>query len=159
MGIINRDLAASQQRQTFEFYNGATGNGTTGIVCIIPYACSVDGVQAVAFGLSGSPQFQLIVNRFTVGTGATPTIGLSTFNIGSTFALIAFGTSGVGALGTSVLPLNASFPIMGSTTTTLLPNDVLLVQTGGGAGAAVTGIGVSVILRPLNDNTKYFGIV
>lgn len=157
MGIINRDLSTSEQRTTFEFYSsGAVATGITGIVCIVPYPCSVDGFQAVAFGSSGAPTLQLIVSRFTPGTGATPTIGLSTFNIGSTFALIAFGTSGVGAVGTSVLPLGTSFPVIGSTTTQLQANDVIMYQTGG-SNAAVTGLGIELVIRPLNDLTKFFG--
>lgn len=159
MAIINRDLSTSEQRTTFEFYsNGAIATGVTGIVCIVPYPCSVDGLQVASFGVSGTPTVQLIVNRFTPGNGATPTIGLSTFNIGSTYALISFGTSGTGALGTSVNPLNVSLPIIGSTTTQLLANDVIMFQTGGTA-SAVTGLGIELVIRPVNDHTKFFGMI
>lgn len=159
MGIINRDLATSQQRESFYVNAGPTANGATGIVCTVPALSSVDALQVAAFGTSGAPTLQFIVNRFTPGTGATPTIGLSTFAIGGTFTLIAFGTSGVGLAGSSVLPLGSSFPVIGSTTTTLQANDVIMFQTGGGAGAAVTGLSISLVLRPLNDQLKYFGQV
>lgn len=153
MPIINRELDTTQRRTTYEFYSAAgVATGVTGLVCIVPYPASIDGMQVFAAGVSGTPQFQLIVNRFTPG------VGLSTFNIGSTFAMIAFGTSGMGALGTSVLPLNASFPIQGSTATTLQANDVIMFQTGG-TNAAVTGFGIELIIRPLNDITKFFGLV
>ena len=159
MAIINRDLAASQQRESFYVNAAATANGVTGIVCTVPFLCSVDTLQVAAFGLSGAPTLQFIVNRFTPGNAATVTIGLSTFAMGGTFTLIAFGTSGTGGISTTVLPLGASFPAIGSTTTTLQANDVIMFQTGGGSAAAVTGLAISLVLRPINDHVKMFGSI
>lgn len=145
MAIVNRTMDSSEQRKVLENLAGPTGTGATVIIGQVPWPCIVDAAQFAAFGLSGAPTAQLVVNRFIVGQGFTA------FNLGSANVLPAFGTSGVLAVG-------ASLPAAGSTLNTLQTNDVILVQTGG-ANSAVTGLSVGIVLRPIQDVKKAFGLV
>lgn len=148
MGIINRDLSHSQQRIVVQKFLPAANLtvGLTNIIGVVPQACSLDAFQFMAFGVSGTPTLELIVNRFIVGTGST------VFNIGSTVVPVAFGTSGVIASGFSGLPA------IGSTLTTLLANDVLMTKHGG-SNSALTGLATCLVLRPIADIKSYFGII
>ena len=143
MGIVNRDLDNSEKRLVYEASVGAVATGVTGIIEVIYTPTSLDFAQAAAFGVSNSLTVQLFVNRFIAGTGATA------FSVGSALTVPAYGTSGLAAAGVSI-------PAIGSTLTTLQSGDVLMYQTGG-TNAAATGLNVAVVLRPLNDITKFFG--
>lgn len=145
MGIINRDLDASQKRSVVTAVAGAVATGATGIIDVVKEASSLDAAQVAAFGLSNSLTVQLFVNRFIVGSGFTA------FSVGSALTVPAYGTSGLAAAGVST-------PAIGSTLTTLQSGDVLLYLTAG-TNAAATGLQVSVALRPLGDYAKFFGIL
>lgn len=145
MAIQNRTLDPAEQRKVFSVSSAATATGVSGIIAIVPYSSILDAAQLAAFGLSGSPTVQLVCNRFIVGTGVTA------ITIGSANAVPAFGTSGV-------LGVGASLPAAGSTLLNLLPNDVLMYQTGG-ANSAATGLSVGVVLRPLQDIKSHYGLV
>lgn len=147
MGIINRDLSQSQQRSLYsqEYAPANLVTGASNILLHVPMAMSLDAVQFAAFGVSGSPTAQLVINRFITGSGFTA------INVGSATAHRAFGTSGVLASG-------ASIPAIGSTLTTLQVNDVLMFQTGG-ANSALTGLVVSVVVRPLVDYQTFYNLV
>lgn len=147
MAIVNRDLGHSEQRKNYRTSISALATGVTTIVGTIPCNMNLDAAQAVAFGLSGSPVYLLSVNRFIVGTGFT------TIAIGTSFAPVEFGTSGVqGAT------FGISLPIIGSTVTSLLTNDMLIL-TSGGANSAVKALEVSLVLRPIVDINRYFNIM
>ena len=143
MGVINRTLDNSQQREVVGVAAGALATGVTGIVAHVNTPVVLDAAQMAAFGISGSPTVQLVINRFIVGTGFTA------ISVGSANAVPAFGTSGVMVAG-------ASLPAAGSTLLNLLPNDVIMYQTGG-SNSAVTGLSVHLVLRPIQDVKKYFG--
>lgn len=147
MGIINRNLSASEQRLVLqqEYAPTTLVTGATNVVTVIPTPCSLDFISYAAFGVSGSPTALFIVNRFIPGTG------LTSFPLGSTSLVTAFGTSGVLASGVSI-------PVIGSTLTQLQTNDVLMLQMGG-ANSALTGLSVSVALRPLQDIVKLFNVL
>lgn len=143
MAVINRTLDNSQQRFVVSTKVGATATGVTGIIAQIETPCVLDAAQMAAFGLSGAPSVQLVINRFIVGTGFTA------ISVGSANIVPAFGTSGVMVAG-------ASLPAAGSTLLNLVPNDVIMFQTGV-ANTAVTGLAVNLVLRPIQDVKKYFG--
>lgn len=143
MAVINRTLDISEQRKTFGVVAGAIATGVTTIVAVVPWPCTLDAAQFQAFGNSGSPTAQLVVNRFIVGSGVTA------FAVGSANALPAFGTSGVIVLG-------ASLPAAGSTLLNLLPNDVIHMESGG-ANSAVQRLAATVVLKPIQDIKKNFG--
>lgn len=143
MAIINRTLDTSEQRKTVQVQAGAVATGVTGIICQVPYPCVLEAGEIAAFGLSGAPNYSLVVNRFIAGTGFTAiTVAVGTSNVPS-----AFGTSG---------PFAMVLPASGSTLLNLLANDVLMYQSGV-ASTAVTGLNIGVVLRPIQDVKKHFG--
>lgn len=149
MPIINRGKDASEQRKVFEYKAGAFATGVTAIVAHIPYPCVLEQGQIAAFGLSGAPNYALVINRFIAGAGATAiTIATGTSNVPS-----AFGTSGVAATGASGINM-----LWGSTLANLMPNDVIMVQSGV-ANTAVTGLAVSLVVRPIQDIKVHFGLL
>lgn len=147
MGIINRDKSNSERREVIQNEWSALATGATVVLANIPYAASLDAVQLMAFGLSGTPSALLMVNRFIPGTGFTA------FALGTTFALVAYGTSGVQSVTVGV-----SLPQIGSTLTTLAAGDVLMILTGG-TNAAVTGLTGGAVIRPLQDIKQQYGLV
>ncbi|SRR5260221_96382 len=161
MGIINRDLSTSEQRIPFEFVSGgASGgllaNGSSGIICLVPTPSSIDAVQIAAFGVSGAPTVQLVVQRFIPAVG-TSTFGSTTFNLSGAVAIPAYGTSGALISGGTYVA-NASLPVVGPSSL-LLANDVIMYQQAGGTGAATLGLAITLVLRPVLDQQKFFGAI
>jgi hypothetical protein len=152
MSIINRDLSTGLRRQVFQNEWSALPTGSTIVLAVVPYLASLDVVQLYAFGLSGAPTAQILVNRFIPGVGVSAG-GFTVFNLGSTQALPSYGTSGVLSV-----TFGFSLPQIGSTLTTLFANDVIFIQTGG-TNAAVTGLVGAAVLRPLQDIIQHFGIL
>lgn len=143
MAVLNRTEDPSVQRLVLAANSAATATGVTGIIGLVPSACVVEGGMLAAAGLSGAPNVTIVANRFIIGTGVTAiTIATGTSNV-----LQAFGTSGVLATG-----------ILFGTTILLQANDLLMYQTGV-ANAAVTGLNVSVIIRPTQDVVTRFGVI
>ena len=149
MAIINRSKDSSEQRRTFSTFAGAVATGVTGIIAQVPWPCTLESGQIAAFGLSGAPNYTITVNRFIAGAGATAiVVATGTSNVPS-----AFGTSGVAGTGASgiVMP-------WGSTLLQLLPNDVIM-YTSGVANTAVTGLAISLVVKPTQDIKVHFGLV
>lgn len=142
-GVLNRTNDASQQRQVYELKAGATATGVTAILAHIAYPCVAEAGQYAAFGLSGAPSYTVYVNRFVVGAGATA------WAITGANVPPAYGTSGVLASGMSMLAA-------GNTLLNLMPNDVLMVQSGV-ANTSVTGLTANLVVRAIQDQKKYFG--
>ena len=144
-------MSPSNQRYVLEFALGGPGTavatGSTIVLGLIPAPASIDCIQFAASGLSGSPTGLLILDRFIAGVGYT------TFPIGTTFAIPSYGTSGV--ISTSI---GVSLPQIGSTLTTLFPNDRLILQVGG-TNAAFYSLTGGIVLRPIQDIIKYYNIV
>lgn len=151
MAIINRTLDATEQRKTMTLnVNGSSGivliTGSTYIAGIVPWPCTLDAGQLVAFGVSGAPTVALHVQRFIPGTGFTTyVIATGTSNL-----VPAFGTSGVG-ISAMILPAS------GSTLLNLLANDVLGI-TFAGANSAAIFLSVSLVLKPIQDSKVNFGL-
>ena len=149
MAVINRTKDVTEQRRTFLYSAGAFATGVTAIVAQVPWPCVLESGQIAAFGLSGAPNYALYVNRFIPGTGATAIlVATGTSNVPS-----AFGTSGVAGTGSSGIVM-----AWGSTLLNLLPNDVLMVQSGV-ANTAVTGLAITLVARPTQDVRVHFGIL
>lgn len=148
MGIVERDLANSQKRASYVNWDAAgLATGVTAIVAAVPCAASLDAVQVMANGLSGSPVYTLWLERFIVGTGYT------TMVLGTSFAPVEYGTSGVLSVS-----FGLSLPQIGSTLTQLQQNDLLVLVTGG-SNAAVKSLSVNIALRPIVDIFNFFGLL
>ena len=151
MSIVNREMHQSAQRWTMEMNIGGpaavAATGQTFLVGLVPMPCSLDMIQLSALGISGSPTGQFQIQRFIVGTGIT------LINIGSTFAIGAYSTSGVISLSVGV-----SLPSMGSTLTTLQANDQIIFSLGG-TNSACYSVAGGVVLRPIQDQVQYFKVV
>lgn len=151
MAIINRSLDPSQQRHVMQAsLNGSSGiiltTGTTYIIGVVPWPCTLDAGQLCGFGVSSAPTCALHVQRFIPGSGFTTyVIATGTSNL-----VPAFGTSGVG-ISAMILPAS------GSTLLNLQANDVLAL-TFAGANAAATGLNVAVVLKPIQDSKLHFGL-
>lgn len=152
MAVVNRTLDATEQRKIMSVaVSGTSGipiiTGTTLLIGVVPWPCTLDAGQLACFGQSGAPTVALAVQRFIPGTGATSyVIATGTSNLPP-----AFGTSGVG-ISAMILPA------AGSTLLNLLANDVLHLVVAGGAGAACTGIVGSLVLKPIQDIKTNFGL-
>ena len=145
MAVVNRTLDASEQRKVAGIRSGVVATGLTLPVVFADQPITIQSAQAAFFGISGSPVYLLTCQRFINGTGAT------VFEVGSTFAARAFGTSGL-------LPAGISLPATGSSLLNLVSGDVLMVSTFG-SNAAVSGLALSVVLLPTQDIRTYFGLV
>ena len=139
MAIVNRDLAPSQQCSVVGAALGAVATGVTSLIALIPNSCQVIAAGLKAYGLSGSPQYSLnLLRTFTAGNtliplGATLTATGGTTNVVQSFSL---------TLGATV------FAEAG---------DVLMLNSGV-SNTAVTGLVVSVVLKPLQDVKTYYGV-
>lgn len=152
MAVINRTLDATEQRKTMSVnVNGSSGivipTGSTFVLGIVPWPCTIDAGQLASMGASGSPTVALSVLRFIVGSGLTTyVIATGTSNL-----VPAFGTSGVGISGMIL-------PAAGSTLLNLLANDVLQL-TFAGTNAAAVFLSASVVLKPIQDQKVNFGLI
>lgn len=140
MSIHNRSLGPSEQRHALSFNNFSLSltSGETGVLALIPYPCTLDAAQLAAFSIASSPNLILTVQRFITGSGST------VWNLGSTFAVRSFGTSGIPASGISL-------PASGSSLLLLTAGDVVGYLVGGGATAAVNGMAGCLVIRPVQD--------
>lgn len=155
MAIVNRTLDPTEQRKLMQITNAATATGVTLTLGIVPWPCTIDEGQIAAWGLSGAPTYAVAVNRFIAGTGFTTWI-LAT---GATNTPAEFGTSGIGTFGASLFGSSGLVltNAAGSTLNNLLANDVLTV-TSGASNAAVKGLAIGVILKPIQDLKINFGL-
>ncbi len=144
MSVLNRSNDASQQKVPINFASRDLTNGETGVIGYIPYPCVLVAANIGAMSQTGAPNLLLTVQRFIVGTGIT------TIELGSTFAPPAFGTSGV-------IPSGVSLPASGSALLNLIPGDILGYVVGGGTTVGIWGCAGSFIVRPLQDIKVYLG--
>lgn len=148
MAVLNRTLDPTEQRKVFEINltSAFLTTGLTSVIGIVPYAGTLDTAQIATTGTSGTPTYQINIDRFIAGTGFT-TIIVAT---GSSNTPPAFGTSGVGISAMILAPV-------GSTLLNVLPNDMLMLTTGG-ANSAAKAACVAVVLLPIQDSKTHFGI-
>lgn len=146
MGNINRTDDVSQQQEIITIYTQGIGltlgipSGSTLVAqCLVPRAMQIQSIQATALGVSGSPQILLGALRF--GTSA------SSFVIGTTMALPAFGTSGYMAY---------SLGAAGNTQLNLQKGDLLVAQQLGGTGAATTNTVIDIVVKNMQDIKTWY---
>lgn len=146
MGIINRTKENSEKLVPLNFALGnlALTQGETGVLAYVPFPCVLSAANIATMSLDGSPNLMLTVQRFIVGAGVT------TYVVGSTFTLRAFGTSGV-------LSSGVSLPASGSTLLNLMANDVIGYQMGTGSTLIATGVAGCLVVRPIQDVTSFLG--
>ena len=146
MSIHNRNLGETEQRKALNFSlgNAAFSQGETGVLAFVPFPCVLQAANIATMSLDGSPNLILTCSRFIVGAGVT------TFSIGSTFSLSAFGTSGV-------LTSGISLPAVGDSTLNLMANDVLGYQVGSGSTLGAFGVAGCFVVKPLQDVKRFLG--
>lgn len=161
MAIVNRTLDATEQRRYFQVpvYSlyGASGvvvSGLTAPVGIVPWPCTFVGAQIASLGTSGSPTYSLNLTRFIAGSGYT-TWALAT---GSSNVPAVFGTSGIGAFGTSLFGSSGMVCISASSTLAQLQANDVLVLGNGTANTASTSVVVGYVLQPTVDIKTNFGL-
>lgn len=146
MSFVNRTKNVTEKREAYSFSLDKaldTSTGQTGPLMYVPYPCVLVAANYAAFGASGSPVMLITNSRFIPGAG------LTVFNIGSTFTLTSFGTSGV-------LTSGVSLPATGSTLMRLMPNDILGYYISG-ATVAVTGLQGQFVMTAIQDVKSYLG--
>lgn len=137
MGIINRTMDATEQKEAFVAVTTAlTVNQQDIFIKAIERPCVITDCKVAMNGVSGAPNVMLKALRFVAGTGG------STFLIGSTFVVTTYATSGY---------LSYSLPATGSTLLNLQKGDILLAVHGGGTGAATTSTIIDVVVQNLQD--------
>lgn len=141
MGIANRDYDISEQRFV-ESITIPSADAVTGTKELYTAPCDVtlEAVNLVPVGISGTPTIALQTNRFVVGSGVTaiPVIGATTY--------VAFSTSGL---------VEMPMPTSGSTLLSLVAGDVLELVIGS-ANSAWETIQVSVQGKYTQDIKSMF---
>ncbi len=138
MGIVNRTLDASEQKEAFSVTQEALINSDVMNVKIIERPCTIQQVRSTCLGISGAPTGQLRVNRF----------GSGTFVVGMSFLIPSYGVSGAMAA--------LSLPAAGATTLNLLKDDLLYVTVGGGTGAAADAVTLEVVVQNIQDIKSWY---
>lgn len=141
MGIINRTNDVSEQKESIKITAALPVNGTEYISAPMERAVTITDCKASLLGISGAPTVFLRGLRFIAGTGG------SSFAIGSSFAVTAFGTSGY---------LSYSLPASGSTLLNLQKGDCVVVVMGGGTGAAATSVTVDLVVQNIQDIKTWY---
>lgn len=141
MAIVNRTMDVSEQKEAkcINVFNPV--NGTEVLIGPIERACTISDVKATLLGISGAPTVHLRGLRFIAGTGG------SSFAIGTSFAVTAFGTSGY---------VSYSLPAAGSTLLNLQRGDAIAVIFGGGTGAACTTAAVELVVQNIQDIKTWY---
>lgn len=141
MGIINRTMDLSEQKESLKVTATNVVNQQDIPVAIVERACTVTDAKVSMLGLSGTPTILLKALRFIAGTGG------SSFVLGNTFAITAFGTSGY---------ISYSLVAVGGTQLNLQKGDLLIAQQGGGTGAASTTTIVDVVVQNIQDIKTWY---
>lgn len=141
MGIINRTKDASEQKESIIGIAANPVNGQDIVIGIMERAVNVTDCKVSMLGLSGAPTVVLKALRFIAGTGG------SSFALGTTFAISAYGTSGY---------VSYSLLASGSSQLSLQKGDLLVATQGGGTGAASTSTIVEVVVQTLQDIKTWY---
>ena len=144
MGVINRTLDQSVQKQPLQFQVDTISNGQTGIIAYISTYGQIKACQLACAYQAASPVLTFNVLRFIPGTGYTA------IPLGSSFTMASLGTSGVGVVGGVSLPGGASVMM-------LAPNDQISYLAGGGTTVGIFGLSGSFIFQPAQDIETYLG--
>lgn len=141
MAIVNRDLDASQQKETFNVVLKTVINNATLSVAVFPYPCTIDSIRTVCNGISGAP---------TALFFRSPAAGITLEAIGTTGLVPSLGVSGVIS--------SQSFLVgAGSTLLSFPANGVLTMISGGGTGAAADAVLVQVVVKKVQEIVAHNG--
>lgn len=147
MAIQNRDNGLSQQREVFSFKVGTAPivTGESYGAFIVPYPCAIQAAYFAAFGLSGSPQYNLKVSRFTSAGATSISVGISniTVSVAAGVSSSSQGWSGLATLGSTLLQLQAG--------------DVLVVGTAG-SNAAADDLSIALVVQKTQDIVQHFSL-
>lgn len=143
MGIINRDKNITEQVDNWDVQFSVIGVSAIMPLVTVPYVAQLQKVVVAAFGLSGSPQLQLQIQRFIPGTGNT----IIALNGSSLLVAQAFSTSG---LQTFVIPA------LSSTLSQLQVGDQLQIATSVANTAATYA--VNAVIQCLQDFKTQYGL-
>lgn len=144
MAIVNRDLDASQQKETISavYQNGTQINtGSSLVIGVVPYPCLIQSVRVGTFGVSNAPGALFKVQRNASG--------ITLLTIGSTSLIVNLGVSGMfGHSG-----------IMGAGTTllTLQTGDVITMDVTQ-ANTYALGVVAQIVVKKLQDIVSHNGI-
>lgn len=141
MGIINRTMDASEQKEAVKISVIAPVNGSEVLIPPFERNVTITDAKVSLLGISGAPTVHLRGLRFIAGTGG------SSFAIGTSFAVTAFGTSGY---------LSYSLPASGSTLLNLQKGDCVSVIFGGGTGAACTTATLELVVQNVADIKTWY---
>lgn len=141
MGIINRTMDASEQKEAIKVVVASPINAMEVILPPMERACTVTDARVSLLGISGAPHIHLRALRFIAGTGG------SSFAIGTSFVTTAYGTSGM---------MSYSLPAAGSTLLNLQKGDCLVVNFGGGSGAAATTACMEIVVQNVQDIKTWY---
>ncbi|MES1988821.1 MAG: hypothetical protein V4440_12495 [Pseudomonadota bacterium] len=141
MPLINRDNDVSEAKQSLTVSAANVVNNQDIPVALIERACTVTDCKATLLGISGAPTLNLKALRFIAGTGG------SSFVLGTTFAITAFGTSGY---------ISYSLVASGGTVLNLQKGDLLVAVQGGGTGAGTTATLIDVIVQNIQDIKTWY---
>lgn len=137
MGIINRTLDASEQKESKAAVYRTVVTSTEAALCVIERPCTLQQFASVCTGISGTPSAILRVNRF----------GSTSYFVGLTMLVPDVGLSGP--------MLAASLPAAGSTLLQLQKNDVITVAFGGANSAAVS-VAAEIVVQNIQDIKSWF---
>lgn len=141
MSNINRNMDPSEQKEAFVASYPNVVNTQDMVVKIVERPCTVTDAKVSLLGISGSPTVLLKVLRFVAGTGG------SSFLLGTTFAPLAFGSSGM---------FGYSIHASGSSQLSLQKGDMIVAVQGGGTGAATTATIVEVVVQNTQDIKSWY---
>ncbi len=151
MAIVNRDLDVTQQRVRYQAVLSTSGNsgvsagisvpgvitGKTFLLCNVSSPGQLVAAAETAYGVSGAAVHSLWVYRFAGG--------FTSFAVGQTLAITAFGTSGI-----------QGFSLFGASNSLLAGDQVVLYTQA--ANTAVDTAVVELVIRNLQDIVSDFGV-
>lgn len=140
MSIANRTKDLSEQKDLQMFTIDDTITGRIYPIYLAPRAQTITDAKSFALGLSGAPTTSLFLNRFIVGTG------FASYAIGGALTVSALGTSGYQTF---------SLPATGNSVLALSAGDVITAKVGG-ANAALTDMGIELVVQNIQDFKTWF---
>ena len=144
MGIINRDLDASQARFDFQERFANTGVSTILPLALFSFPGTIQSVRLGAYGLSGAPIYSFFIDRFIAGTGYTAIpIGISGY------LPSVMGTSGINGF--------SGLAAAGSTLLNFQAGD-LMYAVSSGANTAASHLISSVVVKQTQDYISMWSV-
>ena len=134
MAIVNRDVDASQQKETFTVNLGAVATGATRFCAVMPFPGTLQSVRYAAAGVSNA--MQIAIEKITGAGSSGVAMGISN--------IVAQNRSVSGVVGFSGLAA------AGSTLLTLAAGDVLQIVTSVSSGNA-TDLALQFVVKKTQD--------